>query len=135
MHSRRSFARPSLLMLPAQRSRRNASKRPWLSVLHILESTDESPAPAEFPDRHHQFIAPFLERQVNRVVLRIDDTEESRVAEILRAATPEKNPAIQKDADVVAVANVKLFHLITLGFDDRACIHDLHSWLRLQSFG
>src|SRR6185369_5012542 len=50
------------------------------------EAGDESPAAAQLAHREHQLVAPLLQGEVDRVVLRIDDPEEGGVAEVLSAA-------------------------------------------------
>src|SRR6185369_6436564 len=104
------------------------------SVCHLSQATDKSPAAAQFADRQHQLVAAFLQRKINRVVFRIDDAQKPGVAKILRAAPAKKNLAVQKHADVVAVAEVELFHLLAIGINRGSRIQDLHSRLRLQAF-
>ena len=68
---------------------------------------DESPAAAELADGEHELVGALLERKVDGVVLRIDDAEEARIAEVLRAAAAVEDLAVQEHADVVAVADAR----------------------------
>src|SRR6476660_397975 len=80
-----------------------------------LEAADEAPAAAELAEREDELVAALAERQVDGVVLRVDDAEEARVAEALRAAAAPQDPAVQEDADVVAVPDLQLLHLVAVG--------------------
>src|SRR5262249_45105116 len=103
------------------------------SVRNVLQAADEAPAAAEFADGEHEFVAALFEGKINGVVFRIDDAEKTRVAKSLRAAPAPKSVAIEKNADVVAVANFQFFHLVAIGFDGGARVKDFHAGLRLKA--
>jgi hypothetical protein len=44
------------------------------SVLEVRQPADEAPAAAEFAERQQQFVAALLQREVDGVVLRADDS-------------------------------------------------------------
>ena len=57
------------------------------------------------------------------------------IAEALRAAAAVKNLSVQEDADVVAIADLELLHLVAIGVDGGARVEHLHSRLRLEARG
>ena len=88
-----------------------------ISVFQVHQAANESPSTTELADRQHQFIAALLQGKVDSVVFRVNDAKKPGVAEILSASATIENLAIQEHADVVAVAEVELFHLIAVGID------------------
>src|SRR4029453_4461056 len=84
----------------------------------VGESSDESPAAPQLAHREHQLIAPLADRQIDRVILGIHDSEEAGVAEALRAPSPEQDPAIQEDAHLVGVAEGELAGPLAVRVDD-----------------
>ena len=78
---------------------------------------------------------PFLSGRYTRVVLGVDDPEEPGVAEVLGAAAALQDPAVQEHADLVAVADLELFHLVAVGVDVGPRVQDLRSRLRLEALG
>src|ERR1044071_3587618 len=88
----------------------------WTGHL-VFETADEAPATPELAHGEDQFVGAFAQRQVQRVVLRVDDPEEARIAEVLRAAAAVENAAVQEHAHLVAVAEEQLLHLVAIGLD------------------
>src|SRR4051812_39893620 len=78
----------------------------------LSESRDEPPPATQLAQRQHQLVDPFPERQIDRVVIRRDDPEKSRVPKRLRATTPVENPSVEEHTDLVAVAQRELPHLV-----------------------
>src|SRR5215471_1118238 len=105
------------------------------SASDIGKAANESPPASEFADSQHQFIAAFLQVEIDGVVFRIDYAKKPGIAETLGAAATIKNPAIQKHADVVAVTDVELFHLVSVAVNAGARIYDFHAGLGRQSRG
>src|SRR6476646_8073859 len=97
-----------------------------------MEAADEAPAAAELAERQDELVVALAERQVDGVVLRVDDAEEARVPEALRAAAAPQDPAVQEDADVVAVPDLQLLHLVAVGGNRRPRVDDLHPGLGLE---
>src|SRR3954452_13661224 len=81
---------------------------PWTRSARLTEPRDEPPPATQLAQRQHQLVGPLPERQVDRVVIRRDDPQESRVAERLRATSPVENPSVEEHADLVAVAEREL---------------------------
>src|ERR1035438_4865997 len=102
------------------------------SVFHVRQPPNKSPSPANLAHRQHQFIAPLPQWQVDRVVFRVNNAEESRVAEILCASATIENLTIQKHADVVAITDVEFLHLVAVGIDIRPRVHNLHPRLGFE---
>src|SRR5689334_16614092 len=102
-------------------------------LLYVLQPADVAPAAAELAQREHELVVALLQRQVDRVVLQVDDPEEAGVAEALRAAAAPENLYVQEHADLVAVADVQLLHLVAVGRDRRARVEHLRSGLRLEA--
>src|SRR5262249_44353738 len=107
--------------------------QPGFKLFHILQAADESPASAQLTDPQHELVLAFLERQIHGIVLGVDDPEESRIAESLRATAAPQDLAVQEDAHVVAVTDLKLFDLIAIALDGRLRVEQLHTRLRLQT--
>src|ERR1700760_3939659 len=105
------------------------------SVFKINQLADKSPAAAKLAYSQHQFIASFFERKINGIILWIHNAEKSGIAKALCAAAAVKNFAVKKDADIVTVTNVKLFHLIAIGRNHCPRIKDFHARLRLKPLG
>src|SRR5262249_10495669 len=91
------------------------------------------PPAAKFTDCQHQLIAALLQGKVNGVVLGIHDPEEPWIAKTLSAAAAVKDLAIQKNADVIAVADLELLHLFAVGVDGGFRIHKFHARLRIET--
>src|ERR1700740_87334 len=104
-----------------------------VSVFRVRKAADEAPAAPELTDRQHQFIAALLQGQIDGVVFRIDDAEEARVAEALRAAATIENLPVEEEADIVAIPDFEFSYLITAGIDRGPGIEDFHAGLRLQA--
>ena len=78
-------------------------------------------------------IRTFLERQIQGVVLGIDDAEEARIAKVLRAAATVENRPVQEDAHIVAVSEEELLDLIAIRLDRRLRVDDFHPRLRIET--
>jgi hypothetical protein len=73
-----------------------AARRKGLTLALMLgEPADESPSAAKFADCQHQLVAALPQRQIDGVVLRVDDAEEPGIAEILSASPTKEYLAIQ----------------------------------------
>src|SRR5438270_1253876 len=73
-----------------------SDKRAAVASLHrIDEPGHEAPSPTQLAHRQHELIRALAQREVHRVILRIHDAEERRIAEILRAAAAIEDPAVE----------------------------------------
>src|SRR6516162_2603482 len=106
----RSVTRPIMPDAPASTRR---------SALHLLEPADEPPPSAQLGYRQHQLVAPPLQRKVHGVVLGIDDAEEARIAEPLRATAAVEDLPVQEHAHLVAVPDQEPFHLVVVDVEAR----------------
>ena len=84
------------------------------SVVQIGQSSDETPASTQFTDGQYQFIAALLQRQVDRIIFRVHDAKKAWVAEVLRASSAPQNLVVEEHADIVAVTEGELLHLVAV---------------------
>src|SRR6202035_380723 len=103
------------------------------SVFHVIYAANKSPAAADFADRKDQLIAALFQRKIDVVVIQVHDTEEIGVAVLLVASATVENLAVEKYADLVAITNIEPLHLVTVGTDGGARIHDFRAWLGFQA--
>src|SRR4051812_4007903 len=108
---------------------------PWTRSARLTEPRDEPPPATQLAERQHQVVSPFPERQVDRVVIGRDDPEKSRVPKRLRATPPVENPSVEEHADLVAVAQRELPHLVLVGRDRGPRVDQLRPPLRLEAGG
>src|SRR6185369_3995860 len=101
-------------------------------MFRVFQPANEAPSAAQLAYSQHQFVAALFQRKVYRVVFRVHDAKETGIAEVLRASAAEENFAIEEQANVVAVAEVELLHLISIGIDVSPRIEDFHPWLWFQ---
>src|SRR5260370_41137014 len=83
-----------------------------VNTTHVVEPADKPPAARQLAYSKHQFVSAFSQRQVYGVVFRIHDTQKARVADALGTSATVTDSIIQKQSDVVAIADIDLIDLI-----------------------
>src|SRR5256885_95782 len=89
--------------------------------LEVVNAADETPAAEVFGYGKDNFVPPFFQIEVNTVVFNIHDPQESGIAKAIGTSSGKQGLPIQKDCDLIAIAERHFLNLIANGIDSGAC--------------